>query len=199
MSEDLETRLERLARLSTNEPPPVDELVQRGRRQSVRRARLGIAAVLALVAAGALAGVNARRSAPAEVAARPAPVEQPGTPSTERAPIVDDGEPINGPGGTVGWVERQVWDAAAVEGPPLLDIGTGAVEVRGFEVLGVDGALVGYYVPGPIGFLALDRTSDPVAVDELVEANAGMSQAEAQQLFEEMRDAAGEDGGVGGP
>ena len=70
------------------------------------------------------------------------------------------------------------------DGPPLLDIGTGEVPVRGFEVH--DGTeLVGYFIPGDVGFISAATASNPQAVDELVESDDALTQDEARDLFVE--------------
>lgn len=194
MTDDFERRLERLALTPTGAGPSIPELQQRWARQVRRRIQIGTASVLVLVLLALLASFALASVAPSKVVtvtAVPAPTTT-APPSTD----IERGDvPISGPGGRiVGSVDAADWAAATATGPPVLDIGTGAVEVRGFEVRDRSGKLVGYFLPGDIGFLTTDQAADAEAVDARVRADAPLSQAEAKALLEKLQEQNGSGG-----
>lgn len=206
MSIDLDARLDRLATIPVPAPPPVADLVVRAEflgddvdqfegpiqldgdeRDRRSRGFILLAAAAAIILIAAVAVLLEFESTPRRATTKPdAPVST--TVPEATAPAFADGVPISGPGGGIaGWVDQETWDRALDEGPPLVRIGTGEVEVRGFEVRDETGELVGYYLAGGVGFVTVEMAADPGAVDELVRSTAPLSQEELAALMAEMK------------
>lgn len=184
MNDDLDARLERLASTPVGPRPPVGELQGKDRRRSANRARTALAVAAAVIVVGGV-GLYAQSAKPPPEVTSVGGVSDPGVspPPDDLRPAFDElGIPISGPGGSIaGWVDRDEWNGT--NGPPVLDIGTGAVEVRGFEVRDAAGVLTGYFLAGAPGFVSIEFAADPEAVDRLVTANPQLAQEEMKQLY----------------
>lgn len=89
----------------------------------------------------------------------------PGAPDVREMDVPKGKVPVASHEGTIaGFVDEAA--EASPEGYPLLDLGTGR-PLRGLEVADVEGEIVGYLVEG-YGFLDLETSRDPGAVDQLL-------------------------------
>lgn len=78
--------------------------------------------------------------------------------------------PVSGPtGAVVGYLRDQDLRRALDVGEPVVELGSGDVVFRGFEVVDLDGELVGWFLSGDNGFVSLAQVHDPEAFSAITE------------------------------
>jgi hypothetical protein len=144
--------------------------------------RLALVGLIAPLAAGAGLAVSRDQGSSvgpgpvAEVAATPPATSLPALVIPEgKVPVAfDDG----GMPGIAGFIDEASENMDAPR--PVLDLGSGRLPARGWEVTDVDGVLVGYFIGG---FVDLETARDVEAMDALLAERA--ARAEAGRMTEE--------------
>ena len=200
MNDLLDEALSQLHR--TDIPSPPIGVVQRGARRRQRRRRAVGLTAAAAVAVACLAGIAGGNDDPASLYVTGGPSAT--TAATVPDVVIDTTEPLSpippagyqavsaAGGATAGYLAIADLDRAIAVGEPVLDIGTGAYEIRGFRVTDAQGELVGYFLVGDAGFVTLAQVADPADADEYGRQQQAepLSQEEGRKIMEEIRNRA---------